>query len=83
MEAVIRFIRYLWNLEWTERKQDKCIFCDPANLKPFIHQSDNLIAINSIRPAGQEHWLIIPRGHIIRDIEALGPEHIGLLRQGG
>jgi diadenosine tetraphosphate (Ap4A) HIT family hydrolase len=37
-----------------------------------------LIAVDTIRPAGQLHWLIIPKRHDARDIEALNSDHLPL-----
>ncbi|KAI0854593.1 hypothetical protein F4860DRAFT_508115 [Xylaria cubensis] len=80
MENVKRFFHYLTNLEWTERIQHECIFCDRANFGSIVYEDEDLIAIDNIRPAGQFHWLIMPKLHIIRDIEALDDGHIPLLQ---
>jgi diadenosine tetraphosphate (Ap4A) HIT family hydrolase len=41
-------------------------------------QNNEVIAIETIRPAGQFHWLILPKEHAVRDIENLGGEHVEL-----
>ncbi|KAI1132136.1 hypothetical protein F5Y10DRAFT_231618 [Nemania abortiva] len=80
MENIRRFFHYLANLEWTERRQHVCKFCDRTNFASIVYEDDDLIAIDNIRLAGQFHWLIMPKLHVVRDIEALGPDHIPLLQ---
>ncbi|KAI1740012.1 hypothetical protein F4680DRAFT_420935 [Xylaria scruposa] len=80
MENIKQFFRYLTNLEWQERIQHECIFCDRANFASIVYEDEDLIAIDNIRPAGQFHWLIMPKLHVIRDIEALDVGHIPLLQ---
>ncbi|KAI1631777.1 hypothetical protein F4809DRAFT_646082 [Biscogniauxia mediterranea] len=80
MERIKRIVRYLLDLEWTERVQDYCIFCDRANLGGIAYEDDDLIAIHNLRPAGQMHWLIMPKLHLVRDIEALNGDHVALLQ---
>lgn len=33
MERAKKTLHYLSNLEWTEKKQDRCVFCEPGELK--------------------------------------------------
>ncbi|KAI5926856.1 hypothetical protein F4810DRAFT_653827 [Camillea tinctor] len=80
MERIKLIFRYLMNLEWTEKIQHYCIFCDRANFGGIAYEDDDLIAIHNIRSAGQLHWLIMPKSHVARDIESLNGEHIALLQ---
>ncbi|KAI1364201.1 hypothetical protein F5Y08DRAFT_307349 [Xylaria arbuscula] len=80
METIRRVFNYLANLEWTERVQHTCIFCDRSKLVTIVYEDDDIIAIENRRLAGQLHWLILPKSHTIRDIEALGGEHLVTLQ---
>ncbi|KAI0909617.1 hypothetical protein F4824DRAFT_67971 [Ustulina deusta] len=80
MEAIRRWFRYLANLEWTERVQHACTFCDRSNFINIVYEDDDTIAIENLRLAGQSHWLIMPKTHIIRDIEALNGNHLIILQ---
>ncbi|GME33686.1 histidine triad-like motif-containing protein [Neofusicoccum parvum] len=75
--AVRRVARYLAGLEWTERRQHVCLFCNPANFRKIAHQDEHTIAFENARLGGKLHWLLIPRIHI-RDVEALTGEHVRL-----
>ncbi|KAG9252734.1 uncharacterized protein F5Z01DRAFT_224310 [Emericellopsis atlantica] len=77
METLFRAWSYLSNLEWTERAQSDCKFCDHSKLKP-IYQDNLVIAFENIRLGGRHHWLITPLQHI-RDIEVLGTKDLPLL----
>lgn len=122
MDALKITAHYLANLEWTEKKQEHCKFCDPANLGNPIYevrstlpvpaplltyrahafflgkiyagllvylmlrcrQDETLLAIENIRKAGEEHWLILPKAshaRHIRDIEALTQDDLPLCEQ--
>lgn len=35
---VRRVLRYLAGLEWTEKRQDECKFCDRSNFKIVVHE---------------------------------------------
>lgn len=37
-----------------------------------------MIGIQNLRLAGQFHWLIMPKLHLVRDIEGLDGEHLPL-----
>ncbi|KAI1288697.1 hypothetical protein F5Y03DRAFT_80559 [Xylaria venustula] len=76
MEAIRRLFYYLANLEWTERVQHTCIFCDRSNFAKIVYEDDDMIAIENLRLAGQFHWLIMPKAHTIRDVEALNGDHM-------
>ncbi|KAI1464520.1 uncharacterized protein F4812DRAFT_462578 [Daldinia caldariorum] len=66
------FLYYLAHLEWTERVQTSCIFCDRSRFEEnIVYEDANLIAINNVRKAGRHHWLIMPKSHSWRDIEKL------------
>ncbi|OTB00446.1 hypothetical protein M426DRAFT_26587 [Hypoxylon sp. CI-4A] len=66
------FLHYLANLEWTEKVQTHCIFCDRTKFEEnIIYEDDSLIAINNRTKAGSHHWLIMPKSHEWRDIEGL------------
>ncbi|KAJ4148269.1 hypothetical protein LMH87_002748 [Akanthomyces muscarius] len=80
MEAIRRLYNYLTGLYCTERFQNECVFCDRANFANILYEDDKIIAIDSLRPAGQYHWLILPKVHAVRDIEGLNRQHIGLLQ---
>ena len=56
---------------------EKCIFCEIVQGKKpaeIVHQTENVIAFNDIRPKAPVHILIIPKQHIptLNDIK---PEH--------
>ncbi|KAL1641678.1 hypothetical protein SLS58_005956 [Diplodia intermedia] len=76
-DVVCRVARYLAGLEWTERKQDVCRFCDSANFRNIVYEDADVLAFENARLAGRHHWLLIPKKHM-RDIEALTVEHIPL-----
>ena len=38
METFRKIFRYLANLEWTEKKQHYCIFCDRENLRSVVYE---------------------------------------------
>ncbi|GAW23047.1 hypothetical protein ANO14919_125950 [Xylariales sp. No.14919] len=80
METIRRVFRYVANLEWTEKVQRTCIFCDRANFANIVYEDEDIIAIENIRLAGQSHWLILPKTHTIRDIEALNGDHLKTLQ---
>ncbi|KAF2181132.1 histidine triad-like motif-containing protein [Zopfia rhizophila CBS 207.26] len=75
-----KIVRYLAGLEWTEKKQDVCRFCDHQNFQKIVYQDDHTIAFENARLAGQLHWLLIPVEHV-RDVEALTGEHVHLLER--
>ncbi len=58
-----------------------CLFCKiaagqiPASK---VHEDDELIAFHDIHPWAPVHILIVPKAHIA-SMEAVGPEHAGLL----
>ncbi|KAK3685367.1 hypothetical protein B0T22DRAFT_442546 [Podospora appendiculata] len=72
---------YLANLEWTEKVQHKCVFCDRANFKHIVYEDSEIIAVTNRTPGGQFHWLIMPKRHIIRDMEALRHADLALLQE--
>ena len=94
MESIWKTWIYLTTLEWTERVQHNCKFCDQSNFASIVYevrskrthkrtvislnQDDQIIAVDNIRLAGQFHWLIMPKKHIARDIEGLSEDHLGL-----
>lgn len=39
-----------------------------------------MIAVENLSPAGQFHWLIMPKLHLIRDVEALSTHHLLILQ---
>ncbi|MCJ1348850.1 Histidine triad nucleotide-binding protein 3 [Peltigera leucophlebia] len=83
MERVKKTLHYLSNLEWTEKKQNRCIFCEPGELKNPLFENEDIIAVDNLRKAGLGHWLIIPKvgsTRHIRDCEALTEEDIPLLK---
>ncbi|KAK0702252.1 hypothetical protein B0H67DRAFT_500629 [Lasiosphaeris hirsuta] len=80
MELLRRAFHYLANLEWTERVQKTCVFCDRANFASIVYEDNDIIAIDNRRLAGQFHWLIIPKPHNVRDVEALNVNHLPLLQ---
>ncbi|KAI0543239.1 hypothetical protein GGR58DRAFT_14832 [Xylaria digitata] len=80
MEKIRRIFRYLANLEWTERVQRTCVFCDRSNFANIVYEDDDIIAIENIHLAGQLHWLILPKNHTVRDIEALNGDHLTTLQ---
>ncbi|PHH75855.1 hypothetical protein CDD80_2020 [Ophiocordyceps camponoti-rufipedis] len=79
METIKRILHYLANLEWSERRQDICIFCDRRNFAAIVYEDADLIAVENTRLAGQYHWLIMPKAHI-RDVEALSHHHLALVQ---
>ncbi|KAI0429960.1 hypothetical protein F5Y09DRAFT_308985 [Xylaria sp. FL1042] len=81
METIRRIFCYLANLEWTERVQHACIFCDRSNFAKIVYEDEDIIAIENLRLAGQLHWLIMPKTHTIRDIEALTGDHLITLQE--
>lgn len=38
METLRKVFHYLANLEWTERKQHECIFCDREQLQNVVYE---------------------------------------------
>ncbi|KAI0527753.1 hypothetical protein F5B22DRAFT_582188 [Xylaria bambusicola] len=78
--AMKRIFNYLANLEWTERVQHACTFCDRSKLTKIVYEDDDILAIENRRLAGESHWLIMPKTHGIRDIEALNGEHLDTLQ---
>ena len=40
-----RVYRYLTNLEWTEKIQHTCIFCDRSKLVKIVYEVSNLILL--------------------------------------
>jgi histidine triad (HIT) family protein len=60
---------------------DDCVFCKivtraiPAK---FVHQDDELVAIEDIHPQAPTHLLVIPKRHIPTVLD-LKPEHARLL----
>ncbi|KAL6899988.1 HIT-like domain-containing protein [Trichoderma evansii] len=80
METARRIFHYLCNLEWTEKKQHKCIFCDRKNFASIVYEDDRVIVIDNRRLAGQMHWLIFPKEHTVRDIENLDSSHLELMQ---
>ena len=38
METIIKVWHYLSHLEWTERKQYDCLFCDRRNFKTIVYE---------------------------------------------
>ena len=41
METLKRIWRYLTNLEWTEKRQAVCVFCDRRNLQNIRYEASN------------------------------------------
>ncbi|CAI7597073.1 unnamed protein product [Penicillium bialowiezense] len=80
MEWIGRTWTYLTTLEWTERVQHNCRFCDRSNFASIAYEDDHLIAVENIRPAGLFHWLILPKEHVARDIESLDGDHLSLCK---
>ncbi|KAF1344923.1 hypothetical protein BDV97DRAFT_362809 [Delphinella strobiligena] len=79
MDALRAMLNYLSNLEWTERKQHVCNFCNEDNFSKIVRKNTNAIAVENRRKSGEAHWLIMPTRHI-RDIEALTEKDIPLLQ---
>ncbi|KAL7906989.1 hypothetical protein GGI35DRAFT_457430 [Trichoderma velutinum] len=86
LQTMKRVVHYLANLEWTERPQKECIFCNYENFK-IIDENELSIAIDNIRSGGERHWLIMPKPSNpdtselhIRDIENLNSSHLPLLQ---
>lgn len=44
----------------------------------YFLKDDEVIGIENLRLAGQFHWLIMPKLHLVRDIEGLDGEHLPL-----
>ncbi|KAI1164937.1 hypothetical protein F5B18DRAFT_218903 [Nemania serpens] len=80
LETMRRVLYYLANLQWTERVQHTCIFCNRKNFSKIVYEDDDIIAIENLRLAGQSHWLIMPKAHTARDIEALDESHLFILQ---
>ncbi|KAI1195711.1 hypothetical protein F5X97DRAFT_326275 [Nemania serpens] len=80
LKIIRRLFHYLANLEWTERTQHTCIFCNRKNFSKIVYEDDDIIAVENLRLAGQLHWLIMPKAHTLRDIEALDESHLGILQ---
>ncbi|WP_339936402.1 histidine triad nucleotide-binding protein [Undibacterium luofuense] len=60
---------------------ENCIFCKIAKGQipaTIVHEDEDLIAFNDIRPAAPVHILIIPRKHF-DTLSAVGAEHTALL----
>ena len=38
MESIRKILHYLANLEWTEKIQHDCVFCDREKLRNVIHE---------------------------------------------
>lgn len=81
MRTIKRIFHYLAHLEWTERVQHTCIFCNRENLVKIVYEDDDLIAVENRRLSGRYHWLIMPKAHKIRDIEALDGNDLPLLQE--
>ncbi|KAL7792783.1 hypothetical protein V8C43DRAFT_282446 [Trichoderma afarasin] len=81
LQTIIKIFRYLANLQWTERFQKECDFCDHTKFERIITYDDlpEIMAVENRTRAGKNHWLIMPIEHI-RDIENLSPAHLELLR---
>ncbi|ATY62232.1 Histidine triad-like motif-containing protein [Cordyceps militaris CM01] len=80
MEWAKKVFNYLVHLEWTERIQHNCTFCDRANFAIIVYEDDEIIAVENRHLAGQQHWLILPKQHTVRDIENLNGQHLALLQ---
>lgn len=86
MESIRKILHYLANLEWTEKKQHDCIFCNRERLRDVIHENETVVVVRNQRSAGRAaHWLIIPKPvpavRHIRDIEALTMDDLPLLKE--
>ncbi|KAK2594838.1 hypothetical protein QQS21_007466 [Conoideocrella luteorostrata] len=82
MDFFRRVWHYLKNLEWTEKKQHDCKFCDKRNFTNIAFEDEKVFVVDNRRKAGREHWLILPKSppaRHIRDIEALTSEDVPLL----
>ncbi|KAI1174507.1 hypothetical protein F4777DRAFT_382359 [Nemania sp. FL0916] len=79
LRTIRRVFYYLSHLEWTERVQHTCIFCDRKNFRKIVYEDDEIIAIENLHLAGELHWLIMPKAHTARDIEALDKDHLAIL----
>ncbi|KAK4061372.1 hypothetical protein Trihar35433_9699 [Trichoderma harzianum] len=79
LQTIIKIFRYLANLQWTERFQKECDFCDHTKFERIITYDDlpEIMAVENRTKAGKNHWLIMPIEHI-RDIENLSPAHLEL-----
>ena len=51
MERIRRILHYLANLEWTEKKQHDCIFCDREKLRDVIYEV--CVTVNPYYPVFQ------------------------------
>ncbi|KAI1390694.1 HIT-like protein [Hypoxylon trugodes] len=81
MQRMRAIFSYLAHLEWTEKKQKDCIFCDRTKFQGnIVYETDTLFAINNISKAGTYHWLIMPKEHQWRDVESLVYEDTQLLQ---
>ncbi|KAK5997651.1 hypothetical protein PT974_00006 [Cladobotryum mycophilum] len=78
MQTIKRIVHYLSNLEWTERSQEICVFCDRNNFASIVYENGQIIVVDNRRRAGQMHWLIMPKLHVVRDIENLNTTHLDL-----
>jgi hypothetical protein len=43
-----------------------------------LFKDEDVIAVENLRLAGQFHWLVMPKAHTIRDIEALNGNHLNI-----
>ncbi|OTA67150.1 HIT-like protein [Hypoxylon sp. EC38] len=81
MEKIQAFFYYLAHLEWTEKVQTNCTFCDRSKFEAnIVYEDDSLLAINNRSKAGLHHWLILPKSHGWRDIEGLQSEDAHLVQ---
>lgn len=85
METIRNILHYLAKLEWREKKQHDCIFCDRERLQNIVYEDDTAMALDNHHNAGRVHWLIIPkRGPAVRhvrDIEDLTSDDLPLLKK--
>ncbi|KAI0139476.1 HIT-like protein [Hypoxylon sp. NC0597] len=81
MGKIQAFFHYLAHLEWTEKVQTHCTFCDRSKFEAnIVYEDDSLLAINNRSKAGLHHWLILPKSHRWRDIEVLVSEDAHLVQ---
>ncbi|KAI1377227.1 HIT-like protein [Hypoxylon crocopeplum] len=72
MQAIKNSFDYLAGLEWREKVQTHCTFCDRSRFEEsIVYEDDDLFAINNRTQAGLCHWLIMPKSHGWRDVEGL------------